>query len=63
MRFAAAFRDCQQEVSILANITGTFEKLGEKDSKYAKKAQQLDNELNTLYELFVAKAAEAGIQQ
>jgi len=63
MRFAAAYRESKQEISILANLTDTYEKLSKKDAKYEKKAQAMDDKLNSLYEAFITKAGAAGLLQ
>ncbi|MBQ9361868.1 MAG: DUF2723 domain-containing protein [Bacteroidaceae bacterium] len=61
VRFAASYREAHQEVSILANVTDTYEKMGKENAKYSKKAEVLDEKLNELYTQFVAKAQAAGI--
>ena len=61
-RFAAAYRDCYQEVSILLNIVQTYDQMGEKDEKYTRMADKLDEDLNDLYRAFVVKSKEAGIK-
>lgn len=60
-RFAAAYRDCYQEISILYNLAGTYDRMGKADSKYTKKAEALDTELNHLYQVFAAKSQASGI--
>ena len=60
-RFAASYREAQQAISILANIAGTYEKMSKENGTFSKKAEAMDDKLNTLYEAFVAKASSAGV--
>ena len=60
-RFVAAYRDCYQEISILLNIVNTYDKMGENNGEYAKRADKLDAELTSLYQVFVAKSQAVGI--
>ena len=60
-RFVAAYRDCYQEVSILLNIVQMYDRMGNEDEKYSKMADNLDTELNNLYQTFLMKSREAGI--
>ena len=61
VRFASSYREAQQEIRILANITDSFEKMGKLNAKYTKKAEALDDKLNELYTRFVSKAQSAGL--
>ena len=60
-RFAAAYKDCYHELSVLYHIMGTYDQMGKGDERYAKVADDMDAELNRLYQVFYAKAQASDI--
>ena len=61
-RFTAAYEDCFQEIRILANVQGNYQKVSSVNASYSKKYDELDNVLNQLYDTFMNKCEAAGIQ-
>ena len=61
-RFTAAYMDCYQDISILANVQNNYNKVASSNAAYSKKYDELDNELNKLYSAFMNKCEATGIQ-
>ena len=63
--FANSYIDCHRNIYILASIQETYNKLAQSQAKkaadYGKKAQKMDNELQSLYTTFVSRCDNAGI--
>jgi len=55
-RFKMSYYDCYQDISILANVQNSLSKVDK------KKGDDLDRELNALYQAFMSKCDAAGIQ-
>jgi predicted Zn-dependent protease len=64
--FANSSRDCHQEIYALATIQDIYNSLAAsnvaKKADYAKKAQQIEDNLQRLYNAFLTKCEGAGIQ-
>ena len=58
--FANSARDCHQEIYALATIQDIYNSIG--TDKAAKKAQQIEDNLQKLYSAFLSKCDSAGIQ-
>ena len=64
IHFVNSTRDCRQEIYALAAIQEAYGKLAKSSNKavYQKKTTQMDDELQRLYEAFIDKCTQAGIQ-
>ena len=64
--FVGSTRDCNENIYRLAAIQDTYSKLSHSETakagEYAKKAQSMDQNLQTLYGAFISKCESAGIQ-
>ena len=64
--FVNSTRDCHQELLVLATVQDTYNKLIEmkapKAAAYEKKSQQLDTDIERLYNAFIGRCDEAGIK-